>query len=42
MRQPEFPRRRANLERLLPAADVVWSAARGVRGTGRRRQSGPA
>lgn len=25
MRQPEFPRRRANLERLLPAADFVWT-----------------
>ena len=25
MQQPEFPRRRANLERLLPAADFVWT-----------------
>lgn len=25
MRQPEFPRRRANLERLLPKADFVWT-----------------
>ncbi len=25
MRQPEFPRRRANLERVLPAADFVWT-----------------
>lgn len=25
MAQPEFPRRRANLERVLPAADFVWT-----------------
>jgi hypothetical protein len=25
MQQPEFPRRRGNLERLLPAADFVWT-----------------
>lgn len=25
MQQPEFPRRRANLERLLPKADFVWT-----------------
>jgi hypothetical protein len=25
MQQPEFPRRRANLERLLPTADFVWT-----------------